>query len=115
MEFSLTTGPEHEPSHLSAAWLGAIAAAVSATMATVTVAWPHIQPLLHNWLQNHSGFMSRAEILIKEALAPSDDPALNAAIQARLDLFLEEAAELQRAVYAALPVSAKTPASKSAA
>jgi hypothetical protein len=59
--------------------------------------------------------MSRAEILIKDVLASGDDPSVNAAIQGRLDRLLEEAAELQRAVYAAQPVSAKTQAPRSAA
>jgi len=60
--------------------------------------------------------MSRAEILVKDVLASGDDdPSVNAAIQGRLDRLLEEAAELQRAVYAAQPVSAKTQAPRSAA
>jgi hypothetical protein len=91
-----------------AAWMAAIASAVSATMATITVAWPHLQPIIHTWLQTHMGFMSRAEILIQDVLDSGDEPTANASIQKQIDLLLEEAADLQRAVYASQPVSATT-------
>jgi hypothetical protein len=100
-----------------AAWVSAISAAISATTATITVitvAWPHLQPLLHTWLQNHAGFMSRAEILVRDVLKTGDDFADNASIQKQIDLLLGEAAELHRAVYASQPVSGGTP-QKSAA
>jgi hypothetical protein len=54
------------------------------------------------------GFMSRAEILIQDVLDSGDEPTANASIQKQIDLLLEEAADLQRAVYASQPVSATT-------
>jgi hypothetical protein len=99
--------PKHEPGHFSAAAVSAIAAVVSATMATIG-AWPHLEPIIRTWLQTHTGFMSRAEKLLQGALDSGNDRAVNAAIQKEIDLLREEAAELQRAVYASQPISGGT-------
>jgi hypothetical protein len=86
--------------------VSAISAAISAGAATITFAWPHLEPIVRIWLQNHAGFMTRAENLLQEVIDTGDDLADNVSIQQRIDGLVEEAAELHRAVYKENPLEA---------
>lgn len=94
-----------------AAWVSAIAATISAVNATITGAWPLLEPIIRIWLQNHADFMTRSETLLHEVMDTedfADDLSIQeqeavelhrAVIQDRIDDLVKEAAELHQAVY----------------